>query len=196
MGLQCLNGALSLDGTLNRKRKELRTQFFIFACVGWCASVLALVTNFYEQLTYPLAITGTLVVNFGFSIVICTVLCRVPLTTKLVVGPLYMITCGMLMWDLNGRAVFMNQWPLLVIIIDMLLVMQVPTRYSLGLVCFVVMWLMMLGLEESFRFGLFEMPGMPEQEGEFGRLHILHTMFVCEMPPCPVPFPSSPLLMS
>ena len=196
MGMQCLNGVLSLDGTLSRKKKELRTQFFIFGCVGWVANLLGVAGTFYSQLRHPINLVATLIVSLGFSIPICAVLCRVPLTTRVVVDTLYMITCGMLMWDLSGRTIFREPWPILVIIIDMLLVMQVPARYSLGLVGFIIMWLLLLGVEESFRFGLFELPGLPEKEGEFGRLYYLKEKFDCETPPCPVEFPSYSLLIA
>ena len=194
MGMQCLNGVLSLDGTLSTKKKELRTQFFIFACVGLLATVLSMVATVARQLGHPINLVATLMVSLGFSFAVCAVLCRVPLTTRVVVGTLYMMASGMLMWDLNGRTVSLERWPLLVLIIDMLLVMQVPTRYSLGLVCFIIMWLLLLGVEESFRFGLFELPGLPKQEGEYGRLYYLKERFDCETLPCPVPFPSPALL--
>ena len=196
MGMQCLNGVLSLDGTLSRKKKELRTQFFTFACVGWWAGVFSLMFNSESQRNTPFLLAGTLAIMLALTIAICAVLCRVPLTTRVVVGTLYMITCGILMWDLNARTVFMNQWPLLVLIIDMLLVMQVPKVYSQGFVCFIIMWLLVLGVEESFRFGLFEIPGLAEQEGEFGRLYYLKEKFDCETLPCPTPFFSPPLLMA
>ena len=192
--MQCLNGVLSLDGTLSTKQKELRTQFFIFACVGLSGNVLGLVTTFDRQLRVPMTLIATLIVSLVFSIAICAVLCRVPLTTRVVVGTLYVITCGMLMYDLAGRPVSIEGWPVLVLIIDMLLVMQVPKVYSLGLVGFIIMWLVLLGVEESFRFGLFELPGLPTQEGEFGRMYYLKEKFDCETPPCPVEFPSSRLI--
>ena len=194
MGMQCLNGVLSLDGTLSRKKKELRTQFFIAACVAWCATVLAVLANFDSQRSIPIILAGALVLLLALSIAICAVLCRVPLTTRVVVGTLYMMTCALLMWDLSGRTIFIEQWPMLVLVIDMLLVMQVPTRYSQGLVCFIVLWLLLLGVEESFRFGLFDIPGLAEQEGDFGRLYYLKEKFDCETPPCPVKFPSPTLL--
>ena len=194
MGMQCLNGVLSLDGTLSRKKKELRTQFFIFGCAGWLATVFSMVVTSAGQLLYHIDLAATLIVTLGFSIPICAVLCRVPLTTRVVVGTLYLITCGILMWDLSARTIFRQAWPLFVLIIDMLLVMQVPKVYSLGLVSFIIMWLLLLGVEESFRFGLFELPGLPEKEGEYGRLYYLKEKFVCETLPCPVGFPSPPLL--
>ena len=194
MGMQCLNGVLSLDGTLSRKRKELRTQFFIFSCAGLLSTVVSSVATFGTQFQAPINIASTLMLMLGFSIAVCAVLCRVPLTTRVVVGALYVITSGMLMWDLSVRTLSKESWPLLVLIIDMLLVMQVPKVYSQGLVAFIIMWLLLLGVEESFRFGLFELPVLPEQEGEFGRLYYLKEKFDCETPPCPVEFPSSRLL--
>ena len=193
MGMQCLNGVLSLDGTLSTKRKELRTQFFIFACAGWWTMVVTLVMTLEAQLRNPVFFAGTLVVLLGLSIAICAVLCRVPLTTRIVVGTLYVATFGLLLWDLNARAVSSEQWPLLVLIIDMLLVMQVPKVYSLGLVCFVITWLVVLSVEESFRFGLFDLPWLSPQEGKYGRLYYLELKFACETPPCPIPFPSDRL---
>ena len=194
--MQCLNGVLSLDGTLSRKNKELRTQFFIFACVGWLATALSLAISLDRQIKHVLNMVGTLVVLLALSIAICAVLCRVPLTTRLVVGTLYMMTFGILLWDLCARTVSIEQWPLLVLVIDMLLVMQVPTRYSLGLVCFLILWLVLLGLEESFRFGLYDLPGLPEQEGEFGRKYYLEEKFVCATPPCSTVFPTTRLLLA
>ena len=193
MGMQCLNGVLSLDGTLSTKQKELRTQFFIFACVGWGAVIFYLVLSLESQRRNPTLFVGTLLALLGFSIGICAMLCRVPLTTRVVVGTLYVIAIGVSLWDLTGRTLAVEKWPLFVLIIDVMLVMQVPTQYSLGLVCFVIMWLLLLGVEESFRFGLFDIPGLPAQEGKYGRQYYLEAMIACETPPCPVAFPSNRL---
>ena len=170
--MRCLNGVLSLDGTLSTKMKELRTQFFVFICAGWMSTVMTLATTSGAQKRHPIAAAGTVVALIALSIGIGAVLCRVPLTTRVVVGTLYGITGGILLWDLNSRTDYYSYWPLLVLIIDMLLVMQVPTQYSIGLVGFTLLWLSVLGLEESFRFGLFDIPGSSPMEGEFGRMYI------------------------
>ena len=109
-----------------------------------------------------------------------------------VVGSLYMLTTDILMWDLSERTISSSQWPQLVVVIDMLLVMQVPTRYSLGLVCLVIMWLVLMSVEESFRFGLFDLPGLPYNQGKYGRLYYAERNS-CEKLPCPIPFPSPTL---
>ena len=194
MGMQCLNGVLSLDGTLSTKGKELRTQFFTFACAGWLSIVFFLALTLEAQRRTPIFFGGSIVVLLGLSVGLCAVLCRVPLTTRTVVGSLYVVTGGMFMWDLTGRTLSMEQWPLLVLVIDMLLVMQVPARYSLGLVGFIIMWLLVLGAEESFRFGLFDIPGLPEQDIEYGRRYYSDQARDCEALPCETRFPSTRLL--
>ena len=194
MGMQWLNGVLSLDGTLSRKKRAMRTQYFRIGCAGWLAASVSLMATFAHNKRNPIFFGGTLMVMLGLSVGLCAVLCRVPLTTRVVVGSQYIAACGLLMWDLSGRSIATENWPLLVLVIDILLVMQVPKGYSLGLVCFIILWLVLLGVEESFRFGLFELPGSTPLEGEYGRLYYMQEKFACEMPPCPMPFPSSRLI--
>ena len=193
--MQCLDAVLSLDGTLSKQEKEKRTQFFFFTVLGLFAALAGLVVSYPEQKSHPVYLSGSGIVIAGFSIALCAVLCRVRLSTAVVVGTLYLLTSGALLWDLNARTLSDVQWPLLVLAIDMLLVMQVPTRYSLGLVCVIVMWLVVLGAEESFRFGLFDLPGLAKQEGKHGRHDMQRRRLGCDALPCAVPsFPSVNLL--
>ena len=188
--MKCLDCVLSLDGTLDKKGTELRTNFFAFVCAGLVSATVSFLCSLPEQLSYPMACVGTAMVILALSAAMCAVLCRVPLTTGMVVGTLYVATSGVFLWDLNGRVLSLAFWPILVLIVDMLLVMQVPTRYSLGLVGVIVMWLMLLGVEESFRFGLFDLPGLPPQDGEYGRRDLMNRRFRCDTIPCTRPFPS------
>ena len=121
-----LKAVLSLDGTLSSKEREKRTQFFIFACAGLFACAISFASSSGGQLSNPVRLCGTCMAVLGSAIAFSAVLCRVPLTTRLVVGILYLVTSGILMWDLHARTISSSRWPLLVIIIDMLLVMQVP----------------------------------------------------------------------
>ena len=193
-GVRCLDNVLSLDGTLGKKEKERRTQFFVFGAVGFCFSGGYSLMTLSLQLTQPLTLLSSVTALIGFGIAVCSVLCGVPLHTRLVVGTLYLLSASMLLWDLTGRVYSSAKWPLLVLIIDMLLVMQVPKVYSVGLVGFVIMWLLVLAVEESFRFGLFDMPGLPGQEGEYGRQYFKELRFGCEKLPCPENFPSASLV--
>ena len=194
--MQCINGVLSLDGTLTGKEKEKRTRFFIFSSAALLFNLLACSSSLDSQMNHRTELTGSVLATLGLGTGVCVVLCRVPLTTPIVVGILYMLTSAMLLWDLNARALSQVQWPLLVLAVDMLLVMQVPTRYTLGLVCFLVIWLVVLAVEESFRFGLFDMSWMPPQQGEYGRHKHKDDRFSCEKLPCGHPFPSAALVPS
>ena len=191
--MQYLKDALSLDGTLDNRETDQRTQFLLCACIGICATSTGFAFSMQEQM--PVALGGTALLTVGFSIGLLAVLCKVPLRTALVVGVLYVGSAGILMWDLDSRALSDNRWPLLVLVIDLMLVMRVPTFHTLGLVGFVVLWLVVLGLEESFRFGLFDLPGLPPQKGEYGREYYHNQAAECGKMPCPVPFPARNLLV-
>ena len=185
-----------MDGTLSSKARERRTMFFVGASVALCLTLMNFALSVRLQLAHIYYLTGTVFTTLGFVVAVCAVLFKIPLKTGPVVCSLYLVTCGILLWDISARTVLSVHWPLLVLVIDMLLVMRVPARYSLGLVCFLVMWLLLLGVEESFRFGLFDIPGMPPQEGEHGRRYFARLETDCSTLPCPVPFPSSPLISS
>ena len=185
---------LSLDGTLSGKETEKRTRFFVVSSAGLFLILVYLATSFPMQMGSPVLLVGTSLVGLGFSIAICAVVCRFLLTTAVVVGSLYLIAVGMLMWDLNARSLSSSQWPLLVLIIDMLLVMEAPKRYSLGIVCVLTLWLCLLGVEESFRFGLFDLPGLTPRDGEYGRIYFKDREYNCAKPPCSKPFPPSTLI--
>ena len=192
--MKCLDALLSLNGTLSAKKKQQRTQYFIFVSVGLFLSLTTLAATSEKYTSQPALLLGNSLSLLGMSIGLCAVLCRFHLSTRLVVGTLYLIASAIFVWDLNGRTIYDPQWPLLVLVIDMLLVMQVPTRYTLGLVCFVVVWLFLLGVEESFRFGLYDLPGLSSQEGEFGRLALASEKVVCTKLPCVAPFPQPGLI--
>ena len=181
--MQYLNDALSLDGTLSRKERDKRTQLFAFASIGGVLVTLGFLVTIQLHAHHPIYRTGTIINFSGCLLLVGAILCKVRLTTPRVVCLLYLIAVAMFLWDLGSRAVSKIQWPMFVLIIDMLLVMQVPARYSLGLVVVVVVWLVLLSVEESFRFGLFDIPGMAKQEGEYGRLYYKNLHFSCDSPP-------------
>ena len=190
--MQYLKDAVSLDGTLGKKETERRTRFLVCGILSLCGTLLGFVFTVAEQMTVSLA--GTVLITISFSFGMGAVLCKVPLHTGIVVCCMYMGAAGVLLWDLEARAVSDDRWAILVLVIDMLLVMRVPTFYTSGLVGFVVLWLSVLGVEESFRFGLFDLPGLPPQEGEYGREYYHNKARECGKLPCPGNFPSSDML--
>ena len=135
--MQWLKAVLSLDGTLNRKQQERRTHFLLFTTVGLCATLTGMASSWDKHMRVPVELVGTCVVMLGLATGVCAMLCKAPLTSSVLVS-LYLATAGLLLWDLEARTISFVQCPLLVLVIDILLVMQVPRIYSLGLVCFIV----------------------------------------------------------
>ena len=190
--MQYLRGVLSLDGTLGKKETALRLRVLVSATIALCTTLSGTVPTLHEQMAVSLA--GTALAMLSSLIGIGAVLCKVPLSTRIVVCALYAGAAGILLWDLDLRTLSNDRWAILVLVIDMLLVMRVPTFYTSGLVGFVVLWLSVLGVEESFRFGLFDLPGLPPQEGEYGREYYHNKARECGKMPCPGSFPSSQML--
>ena len=190
--MQYLKGALSLDGTLDKEEIERRTQFLVCGTISLCSTVVGFTLTMHEQMVVSLA--GSVLVIIGCLVGMGAVLCKVPLHTGIVMLPLYAAAAGVMLWDFDARTLSEDRWAILVLIIDMLLVMRVPTFYTSGLVGFVVLWLVLLGVEESFRFGLYDLPGLPPQEGEYGRKYYHNKVHECGKLPCPQPFPPSNLI--
>ena len=90
-------------------------------------------------------------------------------------------TLGVLCMDLSGRSLYFFSWPMMVLVVDFLLVMQVPTRYSTIVVVCTLVYLVIITAEEMWRFGLFDMPGLVTQEDRRSRVD---SMSDCDALPC------------
>ena len=186
--------ALSLDGTVGRAERKKRT--ILLLCCASCAlfTLSRFASTLQKRLDRDLEID-----LFSYILVFCAnlypvvgILCKRRLTTTAVVAALYTMAFGVVMWDLDARTYKETSWPLLVLVVDLLLVMQVPARYSVGLVCVAIVWLMLLSLDESFRFGLLDLPGLQLQEERRRRLTRLTS---CDRLPCAVDFPAHTLFI-
>ena len=190
--MQRLNAMLPKGG----RAKDRRAELFLFSVLGLFAMIGSILSTLasYSGNLYPWL--GAVFCFLAYTIAICAVVCGAPLTTRLLIGIFSLITIGLLIWDLNARTMSRTEWPLFVLVVDMMLVMQVPTQYSVGLVGFIVAWLILLALEEGFRFGLFELPGLPAQHGDYGRYSVQKERSDCVNLPCPTSFPSTNLMSS
>ena len=191
--MQYLKGAVSLDGTLGKKETERRTQLLVCGTAGLCSSFVGFAFSVPEQM--PVSLAGTVLIWIAFAVAMGAVLCKVPLHTGIVVSSTYLGAAGIFLWDVEAHTLSNDRWAVMILIIDMLLVMRVPTFYTLGLVGFVVMWLVLLGVEDGFRFGLYDLPGLPPQEGEYGREYYHNKAHECGKLPCAQRFPSSNMII-
>ena len=108
-------------------------------------------------------------------------ICKRALSTGLIVASVSLFSVSVFIWDLYSRGKGTPGWPMMMLAIDMLLVMQVPDWCSQGLVGVTVFWLLMCGVEESFRFGLFDIPGLLPQED---RREYFRELTDCAEVPC------------
>ena len=181
---RCVEGALTLDGTLDTKERRKREMFLVINCTALVFLLVMLVTGYqYEGLHRWAAITG--VVTSLLSVVY--ILCKKKLTTPVMVGVYYMFASLVFSADLLARCNGDTYWAPLVLIVDMLLVLRVPTGYTAGLVFVVLVWLALMAAEESFRFGIFDLPGLVPQDGELGRRAAAYDRTNCDTLPCATP---------
>ena len=179
--MRCLDAVLSLDGTLDKKDTRKRKLFFVFN-----VTVLLMMAGTWEVWVnlrgrYFYYATGV------FSI--CTaiyatmlVLCKVKLTTPAIVFVAYSYALGTFGGDVTARAIGNTAWPLLVVVVDFLLVMEVPARHSMCVVCVAVAYFFVMGVEELFRFGILDIPGIMPQEV---RADYMEEATQCADLPCP-----------
>ena len=187
--MRWLASALTVDGTLPAKEVKQRKVFLTYTTVAGLSALLAMMTALPYYKMVPLNLITMLVFMGALACGAVTILLKRPLTRRLIVGVLLTQSVVFLVWDMTGRTVKLMQWPLMVITIDMLLVMQVDPRYSVFVVCMTVIWIIVLAVEESFRFGLLDMPGTLPQGGEHGREEYFAAFTDCATLPCPVKFP-------
>ena len=180
-----LEAAFSLDGTAAPKEVKRRKLFFWVMFMGILMSFLEQGMNFEEkQDTRVLASVGLLVYLFGCIGGVITILRKRRLSTAIVVGAAYCVSFGTFAGDLIHRTMNATLWPALVLVLDFMILLEIEERYSLALVCFTVFWIVLMGLEEAYRFGLFDLPGLPPQEGEHGRRAYYRELTECENLPC------------
>eukprot|EP01063_Lacrimia_lanifica_P019287 TRINITY_DN2642_c0_g4_i1.p1 TRINITY_DN2642_c0_g4~~TRINITY_DN2642_c0_g4_i1.p1 ORF type:complete len:894 (+),score=234.54 TRINITY_DN2642_c0_g4_i1:87-2768(+) len=81
-------------------------------------------------------------------------------------------------FDLNGSATGHRSWPLFIIAFDLILVMDGPAWLPNAANVVGVFWTILVSLEGSYRFGLFDAPLLTSQE------HRYETSCGCEVLPC------------
>ena len=187
--VQYVRDALSMDGTLDKEERKRRTLFFVYVIVTAIATTLGMVL-IWQAVSHYVNATGCALILLVLLYGAVSVLLKRELTTRMIATVLLVQFAVSILWDLQSRTVNTVQWPLIVLVVDMLLVMQVPQQYSIFVVCCTVVWLLLAAVEESFRFGLFDMPGLLPQDGPYPSRRAHFTKLVdCETLPCPVDFP-------
>ena len=187
--------ALTLDGTLSPKAEKQRRILFRYATGALLFTVVAYLSVLDSMTTHHTRRGAYICMAVVLFSIICMILAKRELSTAFVVCSVYIQCAAICLWDLNGRSEASPRWPILVLEIDIMLILQVPARCTTGLVCCCVVWLVLCAFEESFRFGLLDLPGLVPQEGEFGRQEYWRKVTDCDDLPCAVGFPPSSLAL-
>ena len=158
--MRCLDAMLSMDGSLGKKETQKRKLFFVinvvllFVLVGL---MLLMFSDVRGRFFYVVGIlSGFVTVIFNLSVVAC----------KRRLSPVLILAVSCSFWvcallvDISSRAQLKSTWPAIVLIVDFVLVMEVPAHHSTLLVCVTVLYLIVISVEESFRFGLLDLPGL------------------------------------
>ena len=194
MKIRWIEDALTLDGTLCEREIKQRTTLLAFGVSGFVLSAsntLGTLQAQYEAKSYFVASVVQLIV---LMTLVVSILCKRKLTTGVTVVILYTLCATVFVWDLSARTLGRTEWPFLVLAIDLLLALGLPTVYTISLVAFTLTWLMFIAMEETFRFGLLDLPGFIPQDGERSRRYYYDKRGDCDLLPCPVPFPPQGLM--
>ena len=190
--LPCLHRAFTLDGALGERELKKRALFFVLSVSAFVLTVAAMISGHNRERTvYFVAAVLTICTCLGTVVILLST--KRPLTTRVEVCLIYCFCGCVFLWDLEARTLSQSTWPLLVLAIDLLLVMQVPTVFTVGLVVFTCVWMFVMGVEQGFRFGLFDIPGLNPVEG---RIEYFRKMSDCVAPPCKMGFPPATLMPS
>ena len=175
---------MSMDGTLCQKKERKRGLFCVFNLFCFIACSVYIPQSFHDfqhQVVLRVAIcTAMLASLFG----VLAVLCKMNMTPGVVAFCAYGYGLAICMFDLANRATGSAMWAPLVLIVDLLLVMESPTHYTVVFVAGVTVWLCVAATEEMFRFGLFDLPGLLPQHGVHGRIDLYHEQGECAELPC------------
>ena len=123
----------------------------------------------------------------AFCAVLCSfcsvlvILFKYELTTLIMVSGAALCAISLLASDLSARTEYGYAWPMMVIFVDYILVLQLPTRYSTATVVCTLVYLFVIAAEELWRFGLFDMPGLMPQEH---RRSYVDGLVDCDVLPC------------
>ena len=181
--MRYLGAALTLDGTLSaveeKKRRILFYTTFGLFIITWLGTA---VTHVVDMVT----LAGNFLTLIACFWAMAAILCKRALTTFIVVGVVWLLSAAAFLYDLTLRPIGIQSWFTLVIMVDLFLVMQAPPFYTKVLVVVTVLWAVTCAVEDSFRFGLYDVPGLVTQEV---RAEKVRDTLDCDSYPCRVDFP-------
>ena len=162
------------DTALQIKRKKILVFVAIF---GFFASS----ASFYGFLGKRIIMVMAIVIASTSSVLLLVILLffKKDATDTLVEVYAFFLCLAVTVREMDTVIVQLNpSWPLFVLIVDILLVCEAPMRASVGVVCWCCLYLVILGSESTFRFGIFDI------EYQHYAQSYRRERFDCEKLPC------------
>ena len=174
-----LEDVWSLSGEVEAaERRERKILFSVCAACFFSALVVAPATAANPEAILIVALIGTAFVE---AFIMVWMACGRRLSHRqIAVALMWMGFCIFLM-DLHARVYQETNWPLFILVVDLLLVLRLSQHYAVGFVCGAVVYLIIVTAESAFRFGLFDVPGLGTYER---RREVFAEMSDCAKPPC------------
>ena len=159
--MRWVSAALSIDSTLEKKEVTRRRQFLWISLATLVVLVVFLVsTHSSVSFMFIFHVCSTLFPLAG----IVVILLQRKLSFAFIIGSCVGYFVVTVISDINARTVGHTWYPALILILDVLLVMQVPSQYTAGFVVAACLWITLVALETGFRFGLLDIPGFTTQK--------------------------------
>ena len=149
----CVSRALDKNDTpLLAKRKTLLIGIFCLLLIelGIALPVIGIKHPF---------LTAASVIGFttSFTVLVLLVVFKITPTDKFIEANVFICGIAAILADLNARMVEANpHWPLFIIAVDVLLVLEVRQLSSVLVVCMCLAWLFIATFEDILRFGLYD----------------------------------------
>ena len=178
----CFEAIWSRKGQASEAERWERRIFFIFSAMCWFFALIAVL--FVDMRTRPALFIGACSIFPLVSGVLLRIACGYRLTHTVMVSFLWVAAGIILIADTAARLRMRTLWPILVLVVDFLLVLQVDEKHTARFVAMAVFFLSLLSAETVFRFGVFDLPFMTSQDT---RREYAIEQISCEKLPCPAP---------
>ena len=171
------------ENTATRNEIDTRMVFILMtvASVGAMSTLPEVIPRARDQVITTMGFGISLVALTATPIALCCGLRVTPNSMAVVSAVLF---AGVWLQTLSLSTLGEHNWMCLVLVFDFLLIMRVDHRVTLGAVGVTIGWLCIQIAEESYRFGILDLPGFPPQHGKYGRREAFAKLVECELLPC------------
>ena len=155
---------VTLDGRLSgRQRRERELLLFVVAAICVFALLnLACLRDKGERIVVIADLAFLVTTSFTILAAGC---CGYHFRKSTISWYILLLVASLCIGDLHARPQGDDSnWPIFIIIIDLILVLRLSERLATCVVSFVVLWVLLMASESSFRMGIFDLPTTTSQD--------------------------------